>query len=78
MRGPWAAWKAWRARRAKLDAIVVGLALLVAEDCVDQGRRVDPVFDLSDREGLATVTPIRLGVRPAGTPRARHRRRPSA
>jgi hypothetical protein len=78
MQTPWAAWKARRATRAKYDAIVKTLALSAAEDYIERGERVPEVFDVSSGEGLATVTQLRPGGRPAGTRRARHRRRPSA
>ena len=78
MRGPWAAWKARRARRARLDQMTLASALAWSQALRDDEQAVWPAFDLSDGEGLATVTPIRPGVRSAGTRRARHRRRPSA
>lgn len=78
MRGPWAAWKARRARRKKLDAMTKASARAWAQAFREDGQQVPPAFDLDDGEGLATVTQLRPGVRPAGTRRARHRRRPSA
>jgi hypothetical protein len=74
MRWPWAGRKARRARRARLDEITQALALEYAGECLERGAQVPPVYDLSDGEGLATVTVLRPGARASG-PRHRRSRR---
>lgn len=78
MRTPWSALKARQARLGRLEELAEASAMAWAQAYRDEGRPVPAEFDLSDGAGLENVSFLRPGVRPAGAPRARHRRRPSA